>query len=87
MAFPESLSEISTNLSSAELADVVKAVEEERVNWVPGSSSVFAGSSGGSFDYKGARYELNEWFELVTSLHLVQSEQRELPISKVTVAG
>ena len=87
MAFPKSLSEISTNLSSAELADVVKAVEEEKVNWVPGSSSVFAGSSGGRFDYKGARYELNEHFELVRSLYLIQSEQRKLPISKVTAAG
>lgn len=81
MAFPKNLSEISTNLSLSELADVVRAVEEEKVNWALGSSSVFAGSAGGQFDYKGARYELNEYFEWVTSLRLIQSEQKELPIS------
>ena len=81
MAFPKDLSEIGTNLSITELADVVRAVEEEKVVWVPGTSSVFAGSSGGEFDYKGARYELSECFEMVTSLHMIRNEQRKLALS------
>lgn len=81
MAFPNNLTDISTNLEPAELVEVVKAVEEDRVAWVPETSSVFAGSSGGQFDYKGARYELSEFFEMVSSLNLVRSEQRELALS------
>lgn len=78
MAFPKDLSRISTNLPPAELTEVVKAVEEERVDWVPNSSSIALGSSAGFFDYKGGRYELCESFEMAVSLNIVRGEQLEL---------
>ncbi len=82
MAFPEDLSRISSNLSGAELEEVIKAVNEERVEWVPGSTSIALGSCGGLFDYKGGRYEMSESFEMVTSLNLIRAEQRVLKLAE-----
>lgn len=81
MAFPKDLTRIDTNLSPSELDEVVRAIEEHRVNWVPSCCSVFAESGGGSFTYRGARYELSEILETVTSLH-IQNKQQEPVLSQ-----
>lgn len=81
MAFPGNHSEISTNLSNSELSDIIKAVEEKRITWIPESSYVFGEGAVGEFEYKGALYKLTELFEIVTSLDLIESEQIKLPVA------
>lgn len=59
---------VTTNLSAEELANVLRALDNKEVAWVPGTSSVAIGSAGGQFDHAGSRYEINESFERIDSI-------------------
>ena len=81
MAFPKDFSRINTNLAPIELTEIIKAVEEDRVDWIPETVHLILETSGGQFDYRGARYELTEIREMVKSLNIIRSEQLELGLS------
>ena len=80
MATREELAGVTTYLSPKELKEVIEAIDNGQAKEVPGSGSVFAGSSGCEFDYNGARYEIAEVFESLVSVHLVRSEQQKLDL-------
>ncbi len=71
MAIPANDDLITTNLSPEELAEVIEAIDSKRAKQVPGSESIFAGSSGCRFNYKGKVYLINESYEVLDTVWLV----------------
>jgi len=71
MATPANVGIVTTNLSPEELAEFVEAIDTGKAKQVPGSESVFAGSSGCRFDYKGRTYLINESYEVLDTVWLV----------------
>ena len=51
---------------------LIKAVDENRVSWIPEETSVFAESCGGTFTFLGSRFHIEEWSEEVISLNVTE---------------
>ena len=72
MATPENVSDdIKTNLSREKLMAVIRAIDNKKAKEIPGSGSVFAGSSGCEFEYEGSRYLINESYEILDLVLLI----------------
>jgi len=71
VAIPTDINKIHSNLSLEQLEEVLKAIDEEQVEWFPEATSVFAESAGGEFGYQGKRYAVNEFLEVITSVQLI----------------
>lgn len=67
MAWPDNLSDVSTNLTPEEFTLVKFAIEHELVEWDK-SGGEFAGYGSYPFKFNGHNYQMDESFELVTSL-------------------
>lgn len=67
MAWPDDLSKVSTNLSPEEFTIVKFALDHGLVDWDE-SGGEFAGYGSYPFIFNGRVYEMDESFELVTSL-------------------
>ncbi len=71
MAFPEDLSKISINFDHIKIEEIVSAIKRKKVEWVEGSSSLFAELCTGDFMYKDHVYRITEHYELCTSIHIL----------------
>ncbi len=76
MAFPKDLAHVNTNLTPEELREVVRAIEANKVSWIPRPENETALISLGPFDegrfnYLGSKFEITEMFERVTSINRV----------------
>ncbi len=78
MAIPKNQGLISTNLPISRFEAFLSALKEEKVQWVPGSTSLFAESAGCEYDFDGARYSISEFVEEVNSVYLVSAEPQFL---------
>jgi len=67
MAWPQSISEISTNLNKKELIEIIKAIDNNNVKWLIDGAS-YAGASTHYCIYKNKKYRMFEMFEITTSL-------------------
>lgn len=74
MAIPKNRNLVSTNISASRLNIVLDAVENKRVKWIPGKSGGYGVYDFGEFFYKGARYKLDEFVEVVSSVTLVSAK-------------
>jgi hypothetical protein len=66
---PEKISDINTNLSEADLIEVVAAIENEEVVWE--ESSLYVADRIGFFTYDDKKYRLFEYFECVISINII----------------
>ena len=73
MAIPENRKSISTNLPFPRLNTFLDALEDEKVQHVRGSTSVFAESAGCAFDFEGARYGVSEGSEWIIGVSLLSA--------------
>lgn len=67
MAWPDNLTEVSTNLPPEEFTMIKFAIEHQLVDW--GKISEFAGYCKAEFTLLDKQYEYSECFELATSLN------------------
>lgn len=74
MAIPNDIKNISTNLPIAQLRKVLQALERKEVIEVRGSSSMFAEAASWRVDFEDARYEIDEFSELVDRVSLVSGK-------------
>lgn len=74
MAIPKNRKSISTNLPFPRLNTFLDALKDEKPQWVPGSTSMFAESAGCEFDFEGARYSVGEFVEEITSVYLLSAK-------------
>ncbi len=73
MAIPENWKLISTNLPFSRLKAFLDALEQEKVQYVHGSISLFVQSAGCEFNFEGATYGVNEFSEEITSVNLLSA--------------
>jgi len=74
MAIPDNITTISTNLPIRQLRKVLKALEKNEVVGVRGSGSMFAEAASWRVDFEDARYEIDEFSELVDRVSLVSGK-------------
>jgi hypothetical protein len=67
MAWPDDLSEISTNMPEEEFTLVRFALDHELVEW--GESSLFISLGMADFIFNGHAYSLEESFEVITTIN------------------
>lgn len=70
MAIPENLGSISTNMGMIELQEVCAALQktsQPEIHWL-GQAQVFCENCQADFMFRGRKYRLNEFYEMVTSI-------------------
>lgn len=72
MAWPNDLTQVSTNLTKEEFTVVKFAIDHELVEW--GEGDLLGSYCCGPFAFNGITYELAENFELVTSMNRKEKE-------------
>ncbi len=66
--WPDNLSDVSTDLTPEEFAVVKFAIDTDLVKWDEKQGGLFGACGFYPFDFNGRNYELQESYELVTSL-------------------
>ena len=66
--WPDNLSEVSTDLPPEEFSLVKFAIDTELVEWDNNEGGLFGACGFYPFNFNGHKYELQESYELVTSL-------------------
>ena len=70
MITEKEIESMSTNLPSLWLNIVVSAINKEKATHIPGSTSMFAESAACDFLFKGNRFHVEEFTEMVQSINL-----------------
>lgn len=62
------LTQVTTNLNTRELQEVLSAVTSNLVEWDTTKTSIYAGSRAGEFVFQDNRYQIEEFYEQLTRL-------------------
>lgn len=80
MAIPEDRKSISTNLPFSKLNAVLDAVDNESVKWDGRKTRMLGESCHGEFVFEGARYALEEMWELTEQVELIAAKPEYVKI-------
>lgn len=74
MAIPEDRKTIGTNLPFPRLNAFLDALDKNKPDHVPGSTTMFAESAACDFDFEDGRYHIEEFTEEIFSVYLVSAQ-------------
>lgn len=88
MAWPDNLKRVKCEgFSNSILPIIRKAVDDERVEWIPGTQKLFVDLGTGQFKFAGCVWELEEMTEMVTRVSLLKGQLKTEDLTFAVLRG